>query len=110
MFAHSLFRWPSFFCCFFVELLSTIIKIVDNIQQVLCSTTSFVFRIGTSALPHGRATAPISKPIYFGWILSVKLQTPIFSSGCTMVRSSRGSSRPETRVGLRPLEVSQKRP
>jgi hypothetical protein len=59
-----------------------------------------------AALPYGRAT----DPSYFGWILNVKLHTPIFSSGWTMVRSSRGISRPETRVGFRPLEVSQKRP
>ena len=60
--------------------------------------------------PSRSGYCPISVADYFGWILSVKLQIPIFSSGWMMVRSSRGISRPETRVGFLPLDVSQKRP
>ncbi len=47
---------------------------------------------------------------YFGCMRRTKLQMPIFSSGATCVRSSRGSSRPATSVGLRPLGTSQNRP
>ena len=54
---------------------------------------------------HGRDARATTS--YFGWIRKVKLQMPTFSSGWTMVRWSRGISRPETSVGFLPLGVSQ---
>src|ERR1043165_8191327 len=51
-----------------------------------------------------------SRALHFGWMRRVKLAISILSSGRTSVRSSRGTLRPATKVGLRPLGVNQKRP
>ncbi len=67
----------------------------------------FTFGLTSDELSHRPLAIQAVYGYYLGWMRRLKLQMSIFSSGVTCVPVSRGISRPETIVGLRPLGVSQ---